>query len=217
MKKLFIILISFFTIGCPNDDENDDDTSNPFSTISVSICGDGIIAEDEECEDIIDNHCENCIKPRRVFVTDDTYTGLFMDKSNDLCIEQAKKANLTDYSWVSWVSLSEEDAKDKFYKSPFRYELLDGTIIADNYEELISGVLQHEININQYGEIINDRVWTGTNEFGEYSKYNCKDWLMYRVFGTYGSTSDKGLNWTNVGITECYNGLRLYCIEDKKL
>lgn len=209
MKKLLLLLT---LVSCA------DDVSGTDSSISESICGNNITEKNEECDGEIE--CEdNCIYNRYIFVSTYEQTGLFLD---DLwCAHNADLRGFDrELRWIVWRSTSEENIKDIIFQSPNKYLRLDGEIIANNFQDLINGNIQNPININQYGENVqNELVWTGTNEFGNYTGSSCLNWNTdsEAVAGTYGNTSFISKQWTNYGTEICSNKYRFYCIESYKI
>lgn len=117
------------------------------------------------------------------------------------------------FEFKPWLSVQDLNAKDQF--SSFSYQLLNGTLIAPSLEGLIDGNIEHSIDMNEKGEFVGDvKVWTGTNEFGEYTGSNCLDWTTIRSVATFGVNYKKESGWTDNGLGSCDNEFHVYCIED---
>lgn len=221
MKKYIISFCLF--LACKNSEDITDSAFPDLSTSATmgeSICGDGIQSENEECDDNLDNiNCRNCIKARRIFVDSVFVDGILLANINARCYSIADNSGLVDgFDWIPWLSYSNQNINDLIYKSPFRYELVDGTVIANNFQDLIDGNLQHPINLNYEGILTEGKVWTGTNEIGEFSGLNCENWSnQFRSFGTFGLSTAIDYNWSNSDFELCSEKLHIYCVEDKKL
>lgn len=211
MRNIFFILSLLFCIGCG------DDVVMGTETEGFGVCGNGVVEENEECDEFGPD-CFSCILNRRIFLLDYTINGTKTELDNK-CVAIAQSNNLyrEGITWTVWLSNDFESANDKFFKSPFKYELVDGTLIANNYDELISGNLKNPINMTSYGSIIEGNVWTGTLSNGNSSGYNCLNWDSFMARGTYGLTTATDKNWTNAGEGRCTNDMYVYCVENKKV
>lgn len=161
----------------------------------------------------------------RVFVTSETYTGDLggLIGADNKCRVLARDAGLgLDGKWRAWLSDSAKDAKDRILDLGNGYELIDGTKIADDLEDLTDGSLRNAINLNESGVVITiDRaVWTGTNEDGsKHSLYKCNDWTSSEIsisaedVGRSGNLASKSSSWTSIVDHFCDKELRLYCFE----
>ena len=67
------------------------------------------------------------------------------------------------------LSDSNPAAPNHIYASAGGYVLLDGTVVASSYNALLSGSLEHAIDLTELGAPISDsftEVWTGTDVTG---------------------------------------------------
>ncbi len=158
----------------------------------------------------------------QVFVTDTTYVGDIggLAGADAKCQERAERAGLTG-TWTAWLSTTTEDAIDRIPDG--QYELVDGTVIAEDKADLTDGTLNAPINLNQDGNPIpGDFVWTGTNLLGRSTGTNCSNWTTTggdRCVDGDPDCGDRGLNtatnpdWTKVGgaPNPCDNLFHLYC------
>lgn len=136
----------------------------------------------------------------RVFLTSKTYTSNLGGISGADAKCQALADNPDDNpattdslggKWLALVSDRNTDVKDRIKSNDKGYKLINGSKIADNYENLFSNNgLQVPLNIDQTGKIISgawdpkdlsQRVWTGSKangNFGEFSIYgdDCNQW-----------------------------------------
>lgn len=213
MNKKITILLSLLSLGC-SDDQNESATETP------EFCGDLRVASYEECDDETDD-CENCILSRKIFVTSLEVDGLFVSSFKTKCYDDAFDAGLyRGLDWTPWISYNNKDAKTLEFQSPFKYERIDGILVANSFQQLIDGDIENPINIDQNGDLIDEeRVWTGTNELGKYSGFNCLEWTdnNERILGTYGWTNHIDYRWSSADEANCIEKLHVYCIEDEKL
>jgi len=81
-------------------------------------------------------------------------------------------------TWTAWLSDSETDAVDRIPDG--RYELPDGTLIAEDIADLTDGRLKAPINQDEDGTILTGQTLTGTNGDGTRESDNpedyCGDW-----------------------------------------
>jgi hypothetical protein len=131
---------------------------------------------------------------------------------------------------LAWLSTMDEpglggspgvDAIDRIPDG--RYELLDGTVIADDKADLTDGRLKAPINVNERGEPLNGFAWTGTSPDGTNTGTNCSDWTNATSPGTGQCTAgdddcgDRGSSainsdWTQqISPTACNQDFHLYC------
>jgi hypothetical protein len=143
------------------------------------------------------------------------------------CQERAEDAGLAG-TWTAWLSTSSKDgvpgvdAIDRILDG--RYELVDGTVIADDMADLTDGELNAPINLNEFGSKENDDTWTGTRPDGTDTGTNCSNWTSSGGeggctegapdCGVYGSgehtTNSTWTQFNNVGV-KCTEDSSLYC------
>ncbi|RKZ05375.1 hypothetical protein DRQ25_16250, partial [Candidatus Fermentibacteria bacterium] len=147
-----------------------------------------------------------------------------------ICQSHADEANLTG-TYMAWLSDDTQNTQSRLNHSSVPYILPSGTVIADNWTELISGTLQHNINETENGTIVTDDVelaWTFTDSTGlqptDQMTYrnNCHNWTVdthptQQVYGVVGYIHGQAWQpfgkWTYGNSTKCFNEQRLYCIE----
>lgn len=196
-----------------------------YETTGNESTGNESTGENLECEcDNNDSNCHNCIRDRLIFVTSEDVFGDWGKSPtlDDKCNQLAYKAGLLDgydKRFNTWISTSKIDARDRFYHSPGRYVLVDGTVIANNWDDLVDGSIQNPIELDENGEIVHDIVWTGTHFDGTKIEGNlCNDWTIKELIteGYYGYSVDAN-QWTEVndgtGPAYCGEWAYLYCIE----
>ena len=204
-------------------------------TFPEIFCGDGIVDGDEECDDgnkISDDGCNNiCGRDRIVFVSSKPSTPEHMGSAKlagDFCKQLAGAAGLPNSkSYNVWLSDSKINARDRVYNGKGRYILVDGTVIANTFDDfLLTDVidLQHPINLDQHGEFTVDGVWTGTKSDGTLAEdaNQCWDWSSGDINGRahFGVSVNVNAKWTlhpdpEVNPTSCAFGYRTYSFEGK--
>lgn len=164
----------------------------------------------------------------RVFVSSTTHNGNFggLGGADAFCQARANAAGLPG-SYKAWLSDATGSPSTRFVRAPGPYQLIDGTPIANNWADLISGALDHAINIDENGDplpepdALND-VWTATTTRGD--RYlignfvvDCENWSIadFDHFGALGTSSLADENWSVAGIaiTCATRGNRLYCFQ----
>lgn len=137
------------------------------------------------------------------------------------CWGQAMLSPLTaGREWKAWISESQYNCPYvTFIRSKTRYELVDGTKIADNFQDLIDGNLDNPILKNQYNELYYGWVWTGTNAGGLWiSNGHCDGWTSAEAsagggYAGYNNYFDD-FKWTAYSNIGCETDeLPIYCFE----
>lgn len=210
-----------------------DDTTGAGTTAPAPVCGDGVLEDPEECDDgdqNPENGCNNeCFRDRYVFTTSETW----QPKLNGimgalgLCRQAAAKAKLPrDWTYNPWLSDSQTDAIDLQHRGRGRYLTLDGTVVANNFDELIAGPLLAPLGVTEYGVPMNGgQMLTGTRPDGTAvpDSTHCNDWFGAGPFEFelwYGHSGAIDSTWTletdpQVAPTACSGEFRLYCFEGK--
>jgi hypothetical protein len=205
----YLILSFLILVGCA-DDVMSSETEIPRDP----ICGNLILEDGEQCDENSES-CEECvIVDRKIFLHE--YPQPIISLTGGECSHAAWINNLSrGIIWENWLSTEETDIRDIIF-SPYVYKLLDGTIIANDSADLIDGNIQNPINLTEYGNIIsNALVWTGTNEFGQFTGNDCLNWNfdVPELNGTVGNSSLTGSQWTNYRNESCNQEFRIYCVE----
>lgn len=137
------------------------------------------------------------------------------------CKEEAARASGLPGQWVAIASTTGLDASERLPRNWNIMETVTGKrIVSNGLTDLFDGTLENGIDIDQFGNIVGGEVRTATNEDGErYSttaNQMCSNW----TFGSSSQSSRVGLvgsvdkNWTNFYSDNCFDGKRLYCVED---
>ncbi len=161
---------------------------------------------------------------KRVFVTSTTHDGSIGETfgGDMLCANRASAAGLTG-TFKSWFSVTGDGPAQRFTQSALPYGLIDGTLIANNWSDLVDGTLAHAIDQDENGSAVAaSDVWTATDTAGNKTTPanpsgtdNCNEWLSNAavVPGVHGNSAQTNGNWANAGTTTCDTQLRLYCFE----
>jgi len=176
---------------------------------------------------------------RRVFITSGDYSPNFggLSGADGTCNSLASGAGLGG-TWAAWLSSSNVSAGSRLEHASVPYKLLDGTVVASNWSDLISGSLQHPIDRDEHNKIVvvsdvvpySGYAWTGTGPdggtlFGFGGAQTCDDWMYtndggispYGIVGGWpgwdGGATD--IYWTQSFDFTCKTAasISLYCIE----
>jgi len=167
--------------------------------------------------------------PVQVFVTSGEFTGNFpggvgLVGADASCTDAATAAGLSG-TWTAWLSDDTTDAVDRILDSGSGYQLLDGTVIADNLADLLDGTLDNPINTDETGTTIpgSFEVWTGTDTDGTNSGVGtCANWTsnLDQEVAQSGRADAANVFWTDnaaLGEENCDVFNRLYCFADQEV
>jgi hypothetical protein len=145
----------------------------------------------------------------RVFVTSTTYAGDALGFPDTVCGSAAAGLGGT---WRAWISHPLRQAANVVTgNGPWR--TLQGTLIAQDKAQLLSGKLAGTINVDEKGNPRDAFVWTGTSASGS-GLSHCAQWSETSgVQGTYGQSAVSAEGWTNAGTVTCTNDFAIYCFE----
>ena len=202
--------------------------SSCLSQDPANECSSGQILEDgDSC--LIENKCAS-ESQKVVFVTSETYTGDLretpegtgLEGADAKCNALAVEANLPG-EFKAWLSDSvSRDLSSRFAPSEYEYRLVDGTVIATGFDDLLDGQLTSPIQLTEDSNQvpIDSGMWTGTLEDGTWAGPGkvCDDWTSSDAFsdqGLIGLTDDSIASfwWTSYGPITCNISFRLYCFE----
>lgn len=207
-------------------------TSPPDDTSTGDPCGDGDLDPGEECDDgnrdDSDGCSNSCVASHHVvFVTQTKWKGDLdgLEAADGKCNAAAGDAGL-DGSYRAWLSTEGNvNAKARIGEGfTGVYELVDGTKVADGWAGLTSPPLDHEINVDEFGNVVmSGSVWTNTTTSGESAKGDltghCEGWdttgnnLGLNMPYT-GDLSAKDARWTKGDNAQsCNFERRLYCFQ----
>ena len=209
---------------------SDTSTSDPASTSSTTgpapFCGDGILDPDEDCDDMNDNPddgCKLCARDRYIFASSLEWQGGALDGlfgADQRCRMLAGQANLPNaFSYRAWLSDSTTAAADRILHSRGRYTLVNGLVVAQDWDALTSGTLEIPINVTEKSETsIGSVVWTGTLPNGQqaFGSTFCDDWTDHSKDQLSGTGIRKNADswWSFFEQGDCASEGALYCIEN---
>jgi len=205
-----------------------DETTGP-----VPVCGDNIYVPGvEECDDgnlaPLDSCDADCKRTSfAIFTSAPLPSGAFggIAEADAICQAEAESVGRQGL-YRAWLSDDAESAIMHVQHRPGTpYYLVEGTLIADDWDLLIKNGPMAALNRDVTGATISasmscvdDLVWTGTDASGQkVAKSNCENWqIALSKTGIVGSFTTSGMNptWTNCGNLQiCESMARLYCFE----
>ncbi len=213
------------------DDGNKDDTDGCLSTCVLATCGDGITQAGEECDDgntDEEDGCNNaCARDRVVFVTSEDYQGGdfgSLDGADAECRALADAAELDNaMGFRAWLSDDTGSPSTRFFRSNGRYVLLDGRVVAFDWNDLTDGGIWTTIDVDESGTMINQsRVWSNTATDGTTipGSDDCENWsagdleLMGRQ-GVFGAIDEEWTDAATFNPAPCPAPAHLYCFEQQ--
>ena len=154
---------------------------------------------------------------RRVFVTSTTQNANVggIAGADALCATQAAAAGLNG-TFAAWLSTIATPVSDRLEHATVPYVRVDGTVVADNWDDLVDGDIQAPINLDATGATRFGDVWTGTLATGApYAVDDCNGFTdgTSGPRGQCGSSNSSGPTWTENITPRCSVQLRLYCFE----
>jgi len=122
---------------------------------------------------------------------------------------------------MAWLSDSSTSPDVRFTENIDGYALVDGTLVAKNYADLIDGEIAALINLTEQGVIQTNatslRTWTATETGGTFLGSSCSDWSEIAGTGRHGTAAAEALTtpawWSNRGAFGCNANHSLYCFE----
>jgi len=178
--------------------------------------------------------CDNSNDPApghvKVFLTSLAYDGNFLgapvafatglEGADAACTTAATNAGQTG-TWTAWLSDQTNDAANRINNGGGApYQLINGTVIANNMADLLDGTLDAPILIDESGNNVAGalEVWTATAADGiNPGAGACQQWITNDVafFGQIGRADATDAEWTDVGGgNTCDTFNRLYCFAD---
>lgn len=189
------------------------------------VCGDGVVAGDEECDDgneLDADVCRNdCTRRWIVFITS---APLKQGKFNGIvgadyeCRHRATNMFLANGErYMAWLSTSKVQPADRMYHARGPYVLVNGIQVAADWDALTSGTLEHPINVTEKNEVLIAGVWTGTDITGLRlpSTQHCSDWTYNdsKQTGWLADSTATDAFWTRGIESDCGAKAAIYCVE----
>ena len=158
------------------------------------------------------------------FVTSTQYNGNLggLSGADAICQDRADAVGLPG-TYMAWLSVNSIPASPstRFYKSLGPYTLVDGTILADDWDDLIDGSFPSgwRFQMDEFGNLQSSITWTNTNVDGTPSDsefdWDCNGWTSSSGtdMGLQGRmTYDDGM-WTKGGGGTCEGIYHIYCFQ----
>jgi cysteine-rich repeat protein len=215
----------------PCDDGNLNNNDMCTTACEPPVCGDGFVQGNEQCDDgnnVANDDCaNNCTWARRyVFATTTTYTGNLggIAGADQRCNQRAQAANLPG-TYMAWISVVGTSPSTRFTQSAVPYVLVNGTVVADNWADLVNGSLDNAIARTEMNTVTPDTagacegsvrlVRTGTNSNGTQGPNICNNFTSSAnaSLGTAGRTTSVTATWSNCAPMACDMLLPIYCFQ----
>jgi len=208
-----------------SDSSGDASDASSSTGLAPPVCGDGVVDPGETCDDMNENPddgCKLCTADRRVFASSVEYQGFALDGlygADQRCKMLAGLAGLPNYfSYRAWLSDSKTAAADRLVHSKGRYILVNGLVVAADWDALTSGVLENAIDVTESSEVAGGLAWTGTLPNGQaaFGSSFCEDWDGEDPFeqGGSGVCDQTDASWSFFEQLACLGELSLYCFEN---
>ncbi len=212
--KLTLLLASLGLLACASSESpNDSGIDASVDAATDSGLDSGL---DSGVDSGVDSGLDASLVERRIFVTDSVQNADFggLDGADALCASQASAAGL-DGEFKAWLSTMASSASDRLTHSSEPYVLVDGTPVANDWDDLVDGSILVPINLDASGQLRGGDVWTGTLPSGlPYTQGDCAGFTNGTDgIGLCGTTASTAGFWTANATPECSLALRLYCIE----
>jgi len=195
----------------------------------LASCGDGVLhVGAEECDDgnlEPDDGCNAmCVRDRIVFVTEESiHAGEVggIKGADAHCQVAAMEAGLDRVEhFRAWLSDSKTSPSTRFETREARYVLTDGSVLAEDWEDLTDGQLSHPLNRYADGSQAKGVAWTATLPNGEAADNGsfCGNWTITDLneLVEVGATDLANQLWTYIEgyPSYCSDWSKLYCFED---
>ncbi|MCA9657841.1 MAG: hypothetical protein KC486_05815, partial [Myxococcales bacterium] len=161
------------------------------------------------------------IERRNVFITSVEYKGDFggLGDADANCQSLADKAGLSG-TYMAWLSDTNSGPSARFGIDPSFagvFQLVDGTVLANGWGDLVDGDLATTISQNESGNAVSSSsVWTNTDASGApKGNVTCSSWTSASglVKGRIGLSEQSDSFWTDFDDTQCSGTARLYCFQ----
>jgi hypothetical protein len=159
-----------------------------------------------------------------VFVTSETYQGNLggLAGADELCNQHASSAGLGG-TYRAWLSTGSSSPSTRMTHAAVPYTLVDGTMIASGWEDLVDGEILRSIDVQEDG-LVYDKppscmaalaVWSATDVTGHsIGDETCGGWTSLEGNGWLGNVRQVGREWTDYGCGAlCTQRAGLYCVE----
>jgi len=163
----------------------------------------------------MDSGMDSGVSESRIFVTNTVQNADFggIAGADALCAAQAADAGLQG-EFRAWLSTQSSSVSDRLTHVSGPYVLVDGTMVATDWDDLVDGSILAPINRDASGQLRTGDVWTGTLATGaSYPNDDCAGFTSSTGgIGLCGTTSSITAIWTENITPSCNTLLRLYCV-----
>ena len=202
-------------------------TTSDGTTGAAAYCGDLHVDPGEDCDDGNDDPmdgCKACAGDRLVFVTSILYQGGEIDGlygADQRCRMLAALAKLPNFAtYRAWLSDSKVSAADRLLHHRGRYTLVNGLVVAMDWDDLVDGEHALAIDVTESSETLEaGAVWTGTLFDGQpaFGSSFCFDWTKAKGWGDElggrGVLTQTDALWSYYKQIGCDVTASLYCFE----
>ncbi len=158
--------------------------------------------------------------PKIVFVTSTSYKGSDVGSvilAHNACQSLAATAGFPG-TFKAWIADTSSDDPESTFTQPTKdYALVNGTVIANGWSDLVDGTLDNAINRDENSTLVSAAsVWTGSNENGSSAGHDCNGWSdsTGAYWGWRGRTDKTNFQWSRDNTQTCDSTtLRLFCFE----
>ena len=159
-----------------------------------------------------------------MFVSSSTRAGSALgglSGADTICQGLANAAGLPG-TFMAWLSTQTQSPSTRFVQVTVPYVLPDGTVIANNWDDLTDSAIDHPIDQTEGADALSSAsaVWTNTNANGGPTGLvndpdgHCGSWRSSGT-GNTGLTSENNADWTRRASHPCSDTLRLYCFQQR--
>lgn len=130
-----------------------------------------------------------------------------------VCLRSASSSTslVKGRTFRAWVSDATSSAASRLVHGQGRYRLISGTVIANDWSDLVDGTLRAPINEDENGVAVTGSVWTHTAVDGSYVA-GCLE--GGQSMGQSGLTRAEDAQWTASPPKRCGERGHVYCFED---
>ncbi len=138
--------------------------------------------------------------------------------ADTICQAEAERFNLsgTFQAWIAGGTPQSAPAS-RFTRNPGPYVLVDGTIIAQDWDDLVDGEIDAPIRLHANGGSLTGRSYVFTNVADNGTQADatdhCDNWTSNRGPVRIGRAVSTNDDWTDGHNELCENMARLYCFE----
>lgn len=199
------------------------------TTCDLVACGDQCGEIDDGCGELM--YCGACAPKdggakRLIFTTSAQYQGGKLGglAGADAICQTHARPHFTGV-FQAWLSDSTGSPSTRMIHGTGDYVLVDDTVVAHGWNDLVDGQLEHAVNLDETGAVHSAgetahcaegiSAWTGTDFDGKVDQFDssCGHWDDSNSHGLIGDTIATSPLWTGSCSVVCTESLFLYCVE----